>query len=253
MARPQDRSVFEVYANEYDLITNAAQREKPHRKEVSALVTRLEPKTALDAGCASGLTTQLLGEMGVKTTGLDRSKPILKYARKKYQGRKLPIAFRHGEFESLPRTMSGKYDLVACLANSISGVPSVTRLRKSLKGFRRVLAPGGHLVLQMLNYAAIKEGVLLPIKATMNGDIVYERFSERRGNVLSIYVTRSDFGQQPAHLEVFRHDFGNFEPSVILREIKSVGFGRVEKYSNLLLTSKYVRSARDLVVIAARD
>ena len=38
MASKKNISVFEKYAHEYDLITNAAQREKYHRKEVSGEV-----------------------------------------------------------------------------------------------------------------------------------------------------------------------------------------------------------------------
>ncbi len=59
MAVKLQLSAFEKYAHEYDLITNAAQREKYHQKEVDALIARFRPRSVLDAGCASGLTAML--------------------------------------------------------------------------------------------------------------------------------------------------------------------------------------------------
>lgn len=251
MPTKKSPSVFEIYAREYDWITDAVSREKYHRKEVAALISKFRPGTVLDAGCATGLTSRLFVEAGVAVVGLDRSRQMLEIARTKYgKGSKQPI-FRYGTFERLPKKLYGKFDMVVCLANGISGVDTVARLRQSLRGFRSVLAEGGTLVLQMLNYSAVAEGRLMPVRATEHNGIVYERFTERVGKRLSLYVTRLDMKKKPPQLEVFRHQFDNFTEALVSREIKKVGFGRIRKYSDLYLSTKFRKSSRDLVITAS--
>lgn len=251
--RSDAQTVFDKYAHEYDWITNAAQREPHHAREVAAIIDRFNPRSVLDAGCATGLTTKLFAEKGVRAVGLDRSKAILKQAKLKYGDRGLPISFRYGMFEKLPKSMSRSCDLVVCLANSISGVGSLANLTKSLRGFREVLKPGGTLVLQMLNYAAVKEGVAMPIKATEHDGVVYARYSIRRGKTLSIHVVRLDLNQKPPLNEPFVHEFENFSPGEMLSVIKTVGLTKPKSYANLLFTERFKKSARDLVITAGRE
>lgn len=253
MATKKQPSVFEKYAHEYDLITNAAQRESYHQKEIDAIIARFKPSTVLDAGCASGLTAMLFARRGVTAVGLDCSRRMIQVAREKYDSKKLPLSFRVGNFERLPKNMHTNFDLVVCLANSISGVSSVAGVRETLKNFRSVLKPGGWLVLQMLNYSSMKEGTLFPIRATANDGIIYERFSERRGKRLSVYVSRLDLKKSPHQFEVFRHDFDNYDPTVVHRSMTQAGFHRVSKFSDLYLKKRFNQSSRDLVLIGRRS
>lgn len=248
----KERSVFEVYADEYDLITNAAQREAGHAREVAAMIARFRPGLVLDAGCASGLTTLLFAREGIAAVGLDRSRKMIEVARRARQPEGLPILYRQGSFERLPKSLHGEFDLVVCLANSISGVGTLANLAMSLKNFHAVLRPGGSLVLQMLNYAAVEENTILPIKATRNGDIVYERFSERQGSILFIYVTRADFGQTPPKFEVFRHAFENFSPEQVLKGVEKAGFADIRRFADLQFTKKFGCRSRDLVLTGRR-
>lgn len=253
MATKKQPSVFEKYAHEYDLITNAAQRESYHRKEIDALIAHFNPSSVLDAGCASGLTAMLFARRGVEAVGLDCSRRMIEVAREKYDSAKLPLSFRVGNFERLPRNMHSKFDLVVCLANSISGVSSVAGVRQTLKNFHAVIKPGGWLVLQMLNYSSMKEGTLFPIRATANHGIIYERFSERRGKRLSVYVSRLDLKKSPQQFEVFRHDFDNYDLTLVRQLVAQAGFDRVSKFSDLYLKKQFTRSSRDLVLIGQRS
>ncbi|MFQ5453799.1 MAG: class I SAM-dependent methyltransferase, partial [Candidatus Zixiibacteriota bacterium] len=192
MSNKNISSFFEVYAHEYDILTNASQREKYHRKEIQSMIDRFKPATVLDAGCATGLSAKLFAEYSITSIGLDRSRKMVKIAKGKYKNLKKHLTFTYGYFENLPRSMYNKFDLVVCLGNSISGVGSISSLRKSLKNFYFVLKPGGSLILQMLNYSVLKENQMFPIRATENNGIVYERFSERRSNRLYVYITRLD-------------------------------------------------------------
>lgn len=246
------RSFFEIYANEYDFLTNAVEREKYHSKEIASLIKQFKPEKVLDAGCASGLTSYLFAKEGIQTVGIDRSRPMLKVANDKYYQFSDKLTFKYANFEKIPKQMHGKFDLLVCLANSISGAGSLNNLIKSLKNFNHCLTNDGTLVLQLLNYYSIKDGEFLPIKATRNGNIYYQRFSERRGKRLFIYVNRLDVSKEPLDYEMFRHEFENFDQKEILHALKSAGFNTIKKYADLYLKKPFTASCRDLVIVAKK-
>lgn len=252
MKLTSDKSVFGKYAHEYDLMTNAAQREKFHSSEVAALIEKFEPESVLDAGCATGLTSMLFAKSGCTTVGLDRSRKMLVEAKKKYGQSALPLKFRFGQFESLPAVLKNKFDLVVCLANSISGVHTLSGLWKSLRSFNAVLRPGGHLVLQLLNYSAIKEGDLVPIKTTISDGLVYIRFSERHRRRFFVYTVRLDMNKDLSAFEVFRHDFDNFTEKEMFSSLRTAGFVELRKYGDLLLKKRFARTSRDLILTAKK-
>jgi 2-polyprenyl-3-methyl-5-hydroxy-6-metoxy-1,4-benzoquinol methylase len=246
------KSVFELYAHEYDLITNAAARRKPHGREIAGLIRRFQPGTALDAGCANGLSAALLAEAGVETVGLDRSRQMITEAKKKWGDSGLPVSFRTGDFEKLPQSLFNKFDMVVCLANSISGISTVAGLNRAMRGFNSVLKPGGQMVLQMLNFSALPESTLQAIKGTENGGIVYERFRERTGRNLNIYVSRLDLNAKPTKLEVFKHTHPNFTPQKMLAAYQKAGFKSVRRYGNLLLEKRFSAKCVDLVIVGRK-
>ena len=252
MTRKTNQSFFDIYPHEYDALTNAAARVKPHRKEVAAMIRRFGPTAVLDAGCATGLTARLFAEKSIPTVGLDRSKAMVELATANSPYDSQLLSFMSGHFERLPKKLTGRFDLIVCLANSITGVGTLANLRRTARGFFASLKPGGHLVIQMLNYSSLKEGEVMPIKATEENGIVYERFSERRARRLYVYVTRLDLKQRPPELEVFRHEMDNFSRVEMEQGLRSAGFRNLKRFGDLVFRKKYSRSCRDLVITVQR-
>ena len=252
MKNKTDISVFEKYAHEYDLMTNARQREQSHDKEVAAIVSRFSPESVLDAGCATGLTSALFARRGIETVGMDRSQKMLTVARKKYESSGYPLRFQFGHFEKLPKTLFNKFDLVVSLANSISGVHTLKELYAAFSNFHKALIPGGSVVIQILNYTGWKENELRPIRVTDNDGLVHIRFSERQGRKFHVYVIRLDNRDAEPTFEVFRHYFDNFSATEVTRILREVGFKRIQKYADLKFSEKFGKTSRDLVVTATR-
>ena len=247
-----EKSFFDVYAHEYDLMTDARSREKMHDKEVRAIIEKFAPGKVLDAGCATGLTSMLFARRGVETVGLDRSRKMLEQAQEKFREKDYPLTFKFGHFEKIPKSLLRKFDLVVCLANSISGVGTLAGLNRSLRNFHEALRPGGTLLLQLLNYRALKDGELKPVKVTENGGIVHARMTERRGKSFCLYVVRIDLNQTPPRMESFRSDFDNFTEKQIWEGLKKARFTRLHKYGNLLMDKKYTKTSRDLIISAVK-
>jgi len=245
-------SFFEIYAHEYDILTNAVSRYEFHKKEIDSIIARFDPGAVLDAGCATGLTASLFAQNKIKTVGLDRSRPMLKIANDKYSHLKPDLVFKYGNFEKLPQSMHDKFDLIVSLANSISGVGSLLNLNQTLNNFHHCLIPGGTLVIQMLNYFSINDKEILPIKATNNNGIIYQRFSERQGKRLFIYVSRVDTNMSPMKSELFRHEFENFNEKEMVLSLKKAKFKQINKFANLLFDKPYVKTSRDLIITAKK-
>ncbi|MEW5795731.1 MAG: methyltransferase domain-containing protein [Candidatus Zixiibacteriota bacterium] len=245
----KSESFFDKYAHEYNILTNAQVREKTHREEVRALVERFHPAAVLDAGCAVGLTSRLFAEQGVSAVGLDRSRRMISEARRAHEGTALPIRFQHGHFEKLPRRFNHRFDLVVCLANSISGVGNLKNLRLSLQGFRRVLRAGGVVVIQALNLAALKDGEIMPVRATQAGALGYLRFARRQGNSHELTVVRLDLSVTPFQFEVFSHKFDSFTPERLESEMKRAGFAQIRRYSDLAMSKPFRQKSRDIVLV----
>ncbi len=252
MTKKPERSFFEIYATEYDWLTDAPSREKNHEGEVAAIIERFRPSTVLDAGCATGLTAMLFARMGVRAVGLDRSKAMLKVARGRFAQSQLAITFVPGSFERLPRRLDRKFDVVVCLANSISGVDSMANLRRSFLSFDRVLKPGGSLVLQLLNCQAVKEGEIQTIRSTEHDGILYLRYMEREGSRVSLHIVRANTKVHPAQIEPFRSEFHGFTSREIMFCLKACGFGHIEKFGNLTFSARFSLGSRDLVVTATK-
>src|SRR5262245_36884170 len=101
--------------------------------------------TVLDAGCGVGRHSWPLARAGYKVVGLDSSRVLLGAARSPARGEGWP-RFVRGSYTALPFG-PGSFDAVLCLGTAL-GYLGEAADRAALREFRRVLAPGGRLVIE---------------------------------------------------------------------------------------------------------
>lgn len=106
----------------------------------------------LDLGCGEGYGTAELAATARLAVGLDLDAPTLARARARYPGPQ--VAWAAGQAEALPFA-GGAFDLVCCF-QVLEHLPDPARL---LAEARRVLAPGGRLLLTTPNRAAVLAGL----------------------------------------------------------------------------------------------
>lgn len=110
------------------------------------LVVRLAgpaPLDALDVGCGTGFLSLLLAEQGHRVTGVDMAQPMLAQARAKAAARGLAIRLIAADVEMLDFLRAASFDL-AVERHVIWTLPHP---EAALDGWRRLLRPGGKLVL----------------------------------------------------------------------------------------------------------
>lgn len=102
----------------------------------------------LDAGCGNGRHSLPLANAGFRVVGLDRSRLLLSAARRAAGGAKWPH-FVRGSYARLPLESAG-FDAVLWLGTAL-GYLGDGGDRMAMREFRRVLAPGGRLVIETLH------------------------------------------------------------------------------------------------------
>jgi len=103
----------------------------------------LEKPRVLDIGCGTGVPTLRLAELtGGQIVGLDSDREALETLRARAEALGISgrIEVRAGSLEEIPFE-EGSFDLLWC-----EGAVSVLGFRESLQSWRRLLKPGGYLV-----------------------------------------------------------------------------------------------------------
>lgn len=147
----RDRAAPPTFANVYDDLERAASYatlEFPgtyylaFRDLPTIIAAHVGGHDALDFGCGTGRSTRFLGRLGFDAIGIDIASSMVELAR-----RLDPNGAYHqiddGDFGSLePR----RFDLVLC-AFTFDNIPGAAKRAALLRGLRRLLKPGGRIVL----------------------------------------------------------------------------------------------------------
>ena len=124
---------------------------------VAGLKDKFNFEKALDIGCGTGSFTLALAQNGVKATGMDLSVSMIKEAQKNSLAYGLDIDFVNSGMTEMLDNIDGKFDLIMCMGNTLPHLLSKKDLFSMLHACRELLNPGGHLILNLLNYDMILE------------------------------------------------------------------------------------------------
>ena len=127
--------------------------ESAAQAEGAALLAGCRPGALiLDAACGHGRHAVPLARAGHNVVGLDSSRILLAAARRAARGARRP-RFVCGSYTMLPFE-PGSFDAVLCLGTAL-GYLGDEGDRAVLREFRRVLAPGGRLLIETLHRGEI--------------------------------------------------------------------------------------------------
>jgi SAM-dependent methyltransferase len=151
----------------------------------------------LDAGCGNARHAVPLARAGYRVVAFDRSAPLLAAGRRAAGRAQWPI-FVRGCYASLPFG-TGRFDAVLSLGTAF-GYLGDDGDQEALCEFRRVLAPGGRLVIETLHREQLDSGLAvhedrqLPGGGTLRSD---RRFDSALGVMHEAQRLRDDAGWGP--------------------------------------------------------
>lgn len=157
----------------------------------------------LDLGCATGGHALALAEAGWTAVGLEPSSTMLAAAKAKARlappGTGKPEFLRGGMLDLDRLFERGKFALVLCLGNTLPHLDGPPELERFLLQSRRILEPGGRMVIQLLNYRRILEKRPESLPDIRIGSVDFKRaYRYRKDGLIDFQtslkdgVTRSD-------------------------------------------------------------
>jgi len=226
MPRESERPWYEIAFGElYPLLY-------PHRDDASAdaEVAALERLLAhafararvLDVGCGTGRHAAALARRGAHVTALDLSPQLLARARRRPElasGRLIRADMRR-----LP--LRGGFDLAVNLFTSFGYFPTEEENAGVLAELARMLRPGGHLVLDHANRAAL-ESQLVPADTRRAPGLVIHQTRRLVGSRVQKQVSvERDDGRRERYTE----DVRLYRPAELAALLAAAGFADVHCY-----------------------
>ncbi len=182
--------MYDTTAEYYDEIFPLSQAQH-------SLVAELTPPggRVLDVGCATGALCAGLAQAGYRAVGFDADPILIEHAVRRASGASLGGSRHHrdhGEHSPSPSFFVGKmeelhtffdersFDSVVCLGNTLVHGDGVSGITDILTKIYRVLKPGGHLLLQLLNYRRILADGVTELPPIETERVRFERFYRQR-------------------------------------------------------------------------
>jgi SAM-dependent methyltransferase len=150
----------------------------------------------LDCACGIGADAIALVRRGYNVTASDGSANMVTEARRRSRQFGIEINMRQSSWQDLPERVPGAFELALCLGNSIVHTETKSNMIASLEGIKKVLSPGGVLVIDSRNWEYLYQS---RPRIITNGHVI-----ERQGircSSLYIWTIPNDFNQ-PCRAEI---------------------------------------------------
>ncbi len=243
---------YDRLAPDYDAMTMFEKRFVHEGPFFRLLVQRYRIDSALDAGCGTGFHAIALARLGVSVTAVDISARMLEELARHTAGLGLDIRTVQAHLAELSPRITGPFGGVFCMGNTLAHMLTKQDLSATLQAFAGVLAPGGILFTQVLNYDRIllTRPALQSVKETPGG--TFTRSYEYRGDLIRFTIRK-----RPARAGAGEER----EQSVELRPVRSAelaallaaaGFVEVHSYGSVAMEQFDPGASRDFVVLARR-
>jgi SAM-dependent methyltransferase len=141
----------DLYGPQDDYFARVIRRRKDYAFAMLRTLNGLPTGSALDIGCGSGVYLEELVAMGFKVSGVDLSAEMLATTRKRFEGR-AAVDLQQADVEHLPFA-DGAFDLVVC----VGVLGYLLSDEQALAEIRRVLKPGGYLLLNLTNMYSLSD------------------------------------------------------------------------------------------------
>ena len=105
----------------------------------------LQPKTALDLACGTGILCCILRDQGIRTWGMDLSPGMIQIARQEGEGIQYEVA------DMITYRPQQRFDLVTCTGDAVNHIASLADVQTIFQNVYDYLNPGGYFVFDLLN------------------------------------------------------------------------------------------------------
>ncbi len=167
--------LYDALSDDYDRFVNWENRLAYEMPFIERTLREVDARRVLDVACGTGMHAIELARRGYKVVGADLSAPMIERARENAAIAGVEVRFVVAGFGELAEKLalspalsracpeqsrrvegvSGQFDAVLCLGNSLPHMLSARDLSDALADFATVLRPGGLLLVQNRNFDAV--------------------------------------------------------------------------------------------------
>ena len=108
--------------------------------------------TVLDAACGTGISAAALARRGYRVWAADGSEAMTEMAAARFRREHLEIPLVRCSWADLPAAVGERFDVVLCIGNSLVHAAGREAMIAALSGFRQMVRPGGHVVVDSRNW-----------------------------------------------------------------------------------------------------
>lgn len=248
--------LYDQFSAEYDIMVDWAarlQREWPFFEEMFG---RAPARRVLDVGCGTGGHAIRFAQSGHEVVGADPSVEMLRRAAAHAKG-VAGVTFVQAGFGGLRAAVTGSFDVVTCLGNTLPHVLGRAELFRTLEDFATVLRPGGLLIVQQLNYdrlCATRQRFLgVSSGQTAGEEMLFFRFYDFLDPLLNFNVVT--FRRRKGGAWTFHADATLLRPILrgeLAELLPLADFGPVDDYGDYQRTPFDAASSNDLIFVATR-
>lgn len=237
---------YNALADQYDGMTRFSVRMHQQKEVLSAILAQFPARSAVDMGCGTGVHAIALAQLGLDVTGVDISASMLEKARAHARETDTTLRFIEGDF--LVRIPHAPVDLLICLGNSLPHLESRDALAAVLTHWRSLCAPGGRIIIQLLNYRRVLARGERIVNIRRDGSDTIVRFYDFLGDALQFNIlTLHEDGSDISHaLQSTR--LTPFTEEDITAAAFAAKFSEVVAYGSLRF-EPFAENSTDLVVV----
>ena len=239
---------YDALAQDYDQMTSFETRLVSERPFVRLLVEKHSIASALDAGSGSGFHSVLLAQLGVRVTAVDLSNVMLGALARHAATKGLSVRVLQASFRDLPSRFHEVVDGVFCMGNALAHLLDSRELEAALTAFRKVIRPGGSLVLQILNYDRILAERQRIQSVREAGGATFVRFYDYHNDHLVFNVVKLEHREAGVEQHALAIPLKPWTSNELTHALVRAGFQEVELFGSIALEQFASASSKDLVI-----
>jgi glycine/sarcosine N-methyltransferase len=243
---------YDRIAPAYDAMTSMAGRMEREQPLYARLVAEYGIRTAVDAGCGTGVHALLLARQGVRVTAVDCSAAMLARLMEHAAAEGRDVRTIQAGLEDLSTLLSGPFDAILSTGNTLPHLPDIPALDRCLSGFARLLRPGGIIFLQLLNYERILSRRERMQSVREEGGEIFVRFYDFLDPLLRFNILRLEKTGEGFRPELSSVTLRPFLESEIRRALAPAGFIDIRTFGDLSMNPFDPANSPDLFLLARR-
>lgn len=243
------QNFFDNVSDFFDNMTDAS-KVISMRKNLLKKFLRQDIKTGVDLGCGTGSDSISLGLNGIRVTGFDISKKMIERAKTNGKKFNLDLKFYRYSIEKIPVKYNSVFDVAVSLGNSLALVEK-SKIKKSIEKIFKILKNDGILILQILNYTAIKKADSRIVNITQNPPKVYVRFYDLFTMPINFNILRFDRDNTQDY-ELLTTKLYPYDKDYMTTILKKTGFKNIKVYSSLNKDKFDKNKSKDLIIVASK-